>query len=206
MKRILTAAAVTCVALAALPALSQAAMPQTPRPASPVVEWNRFLLDLQATPGVQPATIHPTYELAIMHAAIYDAVVAIDRSGPPYLLRIPAPRGASAAAAADTAAHDTLVALYPSQKPAIDREYADTLDQLAGGRSRALGVRVGAIAAAAILQTRAHDGSAAPPVPFTPGSQPGDYQLTPPAFAQPVFTQWPGVRPFALRRASEFRP
>jgi hypothetical protein len=206
MKRILTAAAVTCIALAALPALSQAATPQPPRPTSPVVEWNRFLLDLQATPGVQPATIHPTYELAIMHAAIYDAVVAIDRSGPPYLLRLPAPRGASPAAAADAAAHDTLATLYPSQKPAIDQQYANALNELAGARSRALGVRVGAIAAAAILATRAHDGSTAPPVPFTPGGQPGDYQLTPPAFGQPVFTQWPGVRPFVLRRASEFRP
>ena len=41
---------------------------------------------------------------------------------------------------------------------------------------------------------------------FTPGTQPGDYQLTPPAFAQPAFTQWPSVRPFALRSASQFRP
>jgi PAP2 superfamily protein len=205
MRRILTAAAVACVAFAALPALSQAAT-QTARPASPVVEWNQFLLDLQATPGVQPATIHPTYELAIMHAAIYDAVVSIDRSGPPYLLRIPAPRGASAAAAADAAARDTLTALYPSQKPAIDHQYADALNRLPGGRGRALGARVGAIAAAVVLQNRAHDGSDAPAVPFTPGTQPGDYQLTPPGFAQPVFTQWPGVRPFVLRAASQFRP
>jgi hypothetical protein len=205
MRRILTAAAVTCVAFAALPAVSRAAA-QTSRPASPVVEWNQFLLDLQATPGVQPATIQPTYELAIMHAAIYDAVVSVDRSGPPYLLRIPAPRAASAAAAADAAAHDTLAALYPGQTPAIDHQYADALSRLPGGRGRALGVRVGEIAAAVALQARAHDGSDAPPVPFTPGAQPGDYQLTPPAFAQPVFTQWPGVRPFVLHRASEFRP
>lgn len=31
-------------------------------------------------------------------------------------------------------------------------------------------------------------------------------QLTPPAFTQPVFTQWPLVRPFVLRTASQFRP
>ena len=41
--------------------------------------------------------------------------------------------------------------------------------------------------------------AAAQPV-FTPGTQPGDYQPTPPAFAQPAFTQWPLVRPFALRQ------
>jgi hypothetical protein len=204
MKRMLCIAAVAGLALAALPAVSRAA--QTPRPASPVVEWNQFLLDLQATPGNQPATIHPTYDLAVMHAAIYDAVVSIDRAGAPYLVRIPAPRGASAPAAADAAAHDTLVALYPALRAGIDQKYAAMLAQLRGGRSRAEGVLVGRLAAAAALRARAHDGSDAPPVPFTPGTQPGDYQLTPPAFAQPVFTQWSGVRPFVLRRASEFRP
>lgn len=205
MKRMLSVAAVTCAAFAALPAVSRADA-QPARSTSPVLAWNQFLLGLQATPGDQPAAVHPTYELAIMHAAIYDAVASVDRSGPPYLIRIPAPRSASAAAAADAAAHDTLAALYPSLKPAIDRQYADALAQLPGGRSRVLGIRVGEIAAAVVLQARVHDGSDAPPVPFTPGTQPGDYQLTPPGFAQPAFTQWAGVRPFVLRRASQFRP
>jgi hypothetical protein len=57
-----------------------------------------------------------------------------------------------------------------------------------------------------LLDKRADDGSAATPPPFTPGSAPGDYQSTPPAFAAPVFTRWASVRPFALRRASQFRP
>ena len=48
------------------------------------MQWNQLLLNLQATPGAQPATTHPTYELAIMHAAIYDAVVSIHHSAPPY--------------------------------------------------------------------------------------------------------------------------
>jgi PAP2 superfamily protein len=203
MKRMLCIAAVACAALAALPAASRAA--QAPRPASPVVEWNQFLLDLQATPGDQPATIHPTYDLAVMHAAIYDAVASID-GGAPYLAHLPAPRRASDAAAADTAAHDTLVALYPGLRATIDAKYAATLGRLRGGLPRAEGVLVGRLAAAVALRARAHDGSDAPPVPFTPGTQPGDYQLTPPGFVQPVFTQWAGVRPFVLRRASEFRP
>jgi hypothetical protein len=68
--------------MSALPATSRARAAEAPPAASnPVVEWNRFLLRIQATAGDQPATVHPTYELAVMHAAIYDAVVAIDRSG-----------------------------------------------------------------------------------------------------------------------------
>jgi membrane-associated phospholipid phosphatase len=39
-----------------------------------------------------------------------------------------------------------------------------------------------------------------------PGTQPGDYQLTPPNFSAPDFAQWPQVVPFALARADQFRP
>src|SRR5260221_2372902 len=47
---------------------------------NPVVQWNRTLLAIVRTHGAQPPTIHPTRSFAIMHAAIYDAVNAIDRS------------------------------------------------------------------------------------------------------------------------------
>jgi hypothetical protein len=200
----LTAAALTCAVVASAPAVARADAPS--RPADAAVAWNQFLLDLQAAPNVQPATVHPTYELAVMHAAIYDAVVSIDRSGRPYLGRVTAPRTASREAAADAAARDTLVALYPSQAAAIEQRYAGALAAVPAGRSRSLGIRVGQRAAAQILRARRNDGSMAQPLPFTPGTQPGDYQLTPPAFAQPVFTHWANVRPFVLRRAAQFRP
>ena len=196
---------------AALPTASRAAPAATRVHAStssadPVLEWNRFLLGIQATAGDQPATVHPTYELAVMHAAIYDAVVSIDHSSKPYLAAVHAPRSASPAAATDAAAHDTLVALYPSLRPSIDQEYAGLLSQLPSGRHTSQGIRVGEKAAAQILARRANDGSSAPLIAFQPGTNPGDYQLTPPAFAQPVFTHWRFVRPFALRQAGQFRP
>ena len=55
---------------------------------NPVVQWNKTLLVIVRTPGAQPATIHPTRSFAIMHAAIYDAVNAINRSHKPYLIRL----------------------------------------------------------------------------------------------------------------------
>src|SRR4051794_41726843 len=113
---------------AALPAASGAAPVPTRAHVSsstpdPVVEWNQFLLGLQATTGDQPATVHPTYELALMHAAIDDAVVSIDHSSTPYLTTVHGPQTASLTAAADAAAHDTLVQLYPSLRPSVDQEY-----------------------------------------------------------------------------------
>jgi PAP2 superfamily protein len=187
----LTAALLCTLLLASSPAAF--ARPQTARP---VIDWNRFVLTLQATPGVQPATVHPTYELAIVHAAIHDAVVSADRR----------PRAASPEAAADAAAHDTLVKLYPAQQAAIDQQYATELASTPGGLRRLAGVAVGKDSARSILRERAGDGSQAAPLPFTPGTNPGDYQLTPPGFAAPQFTHWPNVRPFLLRRASQFRP
>src|SRR5258708_14830087 len=81
--------------------------PQAPssQPVNPVLQWNRTLLVIVRTPGAQPATVHPTRSFAIMHAAIYDAVNAIDRTHRPYLVRLSAvPREASQQAAAAAAA------------------------------------------------------------------------------------------------------
>jgi hypothetical protein len=53
-----------------------------------VIVWNRILLGILRTPGVQPATIHPTRSLAMMHLAIADAVGAISRRFTPYRFEI----------------------------------------------------------------------------------------------------------------------
>ena len=172
----------------------------------PVVAWNRILLGVLRTPGAQPTTVHATRSLAIVHAAIYDAAVAIDRRWSPYLAAEHAPRHASVAAAIDAAAHSSLIALYPALRPQLDDDYARALALIPGGTRRNQGIRIGAHAAARILAQRAGDGSSATPPPFTPGSQPGDYQPTPPALAAPVFTHWAAVTPFALERADQFRP
>src|ERR1700675_2778363 len=61
----------------------------------PVIDWNQTLLSIVNTPGAQPATLQPTRNFAILHAAIYDAVNAIDRSHEPYVIFARAPRDAS---------------------------------------------------------------------------------------------------------------
>src|ERR1700724_2038955 len=83
-----------------------------------VIAWNKELLHIVQTPGAQPATVHPTRSYAILHVAIYDAVVSITRDAPPYLISLSAPSSARADAAAAEAGHDTLVALYPKMKAA----------------------------------------------------------------------------------------
>src|SRR5436853_7882289 len=88
---------------------------------NPVVQWNRTLLVIVRTPGAQPATVHPTRSFAILHAAVYDAVNAIDGAHTPYLVHFTdVSRSASQDAAAAVAAHEVLVTLYPQFKTQLD--------------------------------------------------------------------------------------
>jgi hypothetical protein len=175
-------------------------------PSDPVIQWNQTLLGILSTPGAQPATVHATRSLAILQAAIYDAVDSIQHTDAPYLVSIRAPRRADATAAAAAAGYTVLANLYPSQQETLGSQFASMLAAVPNGYHKYEGVRTGEAVADALLALRADDGSAAAQPPFTPTAQPGRYQPTPPAFAQPVFTQWPLVRPFVLRTASQFRP
>src|SRR5207245_1969365 len=92
-----------------------------------VIQWNRTLLQILQTPGAQPATIHPTRSMAIVHLAIYDAVNAIRGGHAPYLV-LHAPRSASPDAAAAAAAHTALLSLFPS-RPDVRPFALETGDQ-----------------------------------------------------------------------------
>jgi membrane-associated phospholipid phosphatase len=174
---------------------------------NPVIEWNRTLLVILRTAGAQPPTIHSTRSFAILHASIFDAVNNIDGTYSPYLVRLSdVSRLASQPAAADQAAHDVLVALYPAFQTTFDAELQQDLAQIPAGQDRTDGVFVGQKVAAQILAFRSTDGANITLPPFIPGNQPGDYQFTPPNFAPADFIQWPQVTPFALARADEFRP
>jgi membrane-associated phospholipid phosphatase len=172
----------------------------------PVIDWNRELISLLGTPGLQPATIHPTRSFAILQGAEYDAVVSITHVGQPYLFSVPAPRDARPDAAADQAAHDVLTSLYPAAKSSADQLLAAELGAIPTSQGKRDGIRVGADVAQLLVGLRAGDGSAATPPPFAAGTQPGDYRPTPPNFPAPVFTNWGSITPFLLPSGDQFRP
>jgi membrane-associated phospholipid phosphatase len=171
-----------------------------------VIDWNKELLKIVRTPGAQPATIHPTRSYAILHAAIYDAVVSITGDAPAYLFSVAAPSGARSDAAAAQAGHDALVALYPKWKAALDQLLTSELATIPNGAGKQQGIQVGQAVATRLITMRATDGSTAKAPHFVLGNQPGNYQLTPPKFAAPVFTTWGNVTPFVLNNGAQFRP
>jgi hypothetical protein len=209
MPRILATLALICAFLQIAP-LANASTDEEQNSAQPVnavIEWNRTLLTIVRTPGAQPTTIHSTRNFAILHAAIYDAVNDIEPKFGPYLVRLPdVPRSASKIAAADEAAHDVLVSLYPAFQTSLDSELQQDFAKLPDDERKAQGIAVGQAVAGQLLAARGADGANVTPPPYVPGTQPGDYQLTPPNFAPADFTQWTKVTPFALERADQFRP
>jgi hypothetical protein len=173
----------------------------------PVVEWNRTLLVIVRTPGVQSPTIHPTRSFAILHAAIYDAVNNIDQTRRPYLVQFAGiSRKTSEAAAADAAAHAVLLALYPQFQTTLDAQLDQMLAAIPDGAHKDQGIRLGEMVADAILDSRNDDGSSVQPAPFVFGSGPGVFQSPPPNFPAAQFTEWSRVTPFALVEANQFRP
>ncbi len=212
MKRI-TALAVAVIASLSLVASSVAHTNRRHRDAvdssaqpDQVIQWNQELQKVLVAPGAQPASIHPTRTLAITQIAVYDAVNGILRGGEPLVVDAHGPRAASPDAAAAAAAHTALDALLPTQQPAIDAFFQTSLAQLGSGERVERGLRFGESVADAVLAARANDGAAVTATAFVPGTGPGEYQLTPPAFAPAAFTQTAHVAPFVLETASQFRP
>jgi hypothetical protein len=210
MRKILALVTGVAIALGAMTSVAAGTTRNEPRKSRAagalVVDWNEELLRIVTTPGAQPATVHPTRSFAILHGAIYDAVVSITHDAPPYLFEVRAAHGARPDAAAAQAGHDALAALYPAMKPELDQQLADELAAMPDGVGTQRGIQVGAAAAQILLALRAHDGSDAVSPPLPPTTSPGAFQPTPPAFAAAVFTHWSAVTPFVLDKSSQFRP
>ncbi len=172
-----------------------------------VLQWNRVLAQTIQIPNAQPPTTLPVRSFAMMHLAMFDAVNSIDGSYTPYLTSVPGAKNASVKAAAAQAAHDVLASLYPNQQTIFAAELLQSL----GGIRFAQAVQgrvVGRVVAQKMLANRAHDGWDAPWTPFilqpTPGNWQELFQGPYPGFA--VFTNYPGVVPFALKQNTQFLP
>jgi hypothetical protein len=148
--------------------------------------------------------------MAIVHIAIFDAVNAIVGGYQSYADLPPAPVDTSMEAAIAQAAHDTLVALFPSQTASCDAQLAADLSQIPDGHAKAKGIKLGQRAAAAILALRAADGSQqAEPhvgVEFLTGDEPGEWRQDPISLIPLALgAYWGEVKPFVLKSADQFR-
>jgi hypothetical protein len=199
------AALLLAVALAPAPAAAD----ESPPPAQMVIEWNHALLDALTQANTPPP---PAMRAgAIVATSVFDAVNGLTRRYLPYHVSAHGPRGASAQAAAAGAAHEALVALFPSQQARLDALLAATVDRLAerDGKSSAIerGLAWGASVADAVLTLRANDGFTSPLPPYVRSTAIGRWQPTPPAFPPaPAFREFATMTPWALASPAQFRP
>jgi hypothetical protein len=186
-------AAVTAVAALALPGVAGADV---------VTSWNRTLVDtLEAAHTPPPAA---NRSAAIVSSSVFDAVNGVARQFTPVHVAPSAPHGASRAAAAVAAAHESLVVLFPAQQAALDAEYADSLAALGSSPVVQRGLMWGAHVADEILAWRASDGFTAVLPPYVASTLPGRWQPTPPTFGPPLFRQFAQMTPFALASPDQF--
>jgi len=166
-----------------------------------VTDWNQTAI--KTALENPPTGLTGLRNLAIVHLAIHDAVNGVKPKYQPYLVKTRAPQGSSLEAAALSAAYASLVALYPSQKTALEAAFDRDLAKLPDGQARTLGVAWGRQVAAEHLQSRDKDGVDAK-VDYVASSDPNTWRPTFPAYAAPLQPQFGNVKPFFVRSALQF--
>jgi PAP2 superfamily len=178
------------VALLALPFLSMA---------DAVLDWNKHGVSVVLAARQLPPDGART--MAIMHVAMFNAVNAIEHRYRSYGNELHVPSGASSATAAAAAAHSVLLRLFPEQTEAIEKAWAESVEQLSGDRNLAAGIALGEQAADHCIAMRLNDGVGSINL-YRPLTTPGVYVPT----TLPVSYDWREVKPWILDRPSQFRP
>src|SRR5215813_971120 len=119
--------------------------------ADAVTHWNEITTTVTIPSAANLAPPYQSRIFAMTHAAIHDALNAIDRRYKPYALSGRPDRGASPEAAVATAAYGVLVHEIPTQKAILDTEFQAALASIPDGEAKTRGVVIGQAAAALIL-------------------------------------------------------
>ena len=178
--------------------------------ADAVTDWNAI-----AVPAVAGRTCPGPIgivDLALVHAAVHDAVQAIEGRFQPYHVKISGAAGSPAAAAA-AAAYGVLIGFYPGQAGVLTPAYQAYLS--GNNLVNDPGLAVGQIVAAAILPLRRLDPSPLP-TPFTGGTSPGEWRpdrvvhwdttRAAPFFRSRWRLPWYGAfQPFTLKSPTQYR-
>ena len=183
-----------------------------------IQDWNASVLDVVrqwSTVSNDPytnriVTAQPPMvarNLAMIHAAMFDAANAVTGQYRGYIVDLAPQTGASPTAAAASAAFEVAKSLYgEADEVAVWQASLDeTLAQETDTTARDAGIAIGKTVAKAILADRSNDGTRSSST-YKPSTEIGHWQRTFPDYLPPLLSQWPNVRPFALTSGNEFRP
>lgn len=187
-----------------------------------VLRWNQISIDasgLDHTPvragenrvfGEQLGPGRASRAIAIVHIGMFEALNAINGEYESYTGLFQASKKTSGKAAVAQAAHDTLVAMWPSQKATFDAALAEDLAELPNNRQKTNGIALGKTAAFSILARRSFDGSQIVEprvnIDFICSDLAGKWRQDPVSLIPLALgARWGEVTPFALQSPSQFR-
>ena len=131
--------------------------------------------------------------MAMVHAAMFDAVNSIERRYRPYLIQLPAESTTSKEAAAASAAAAVLAIIDEKTAGEMKTALANYLAAFPDGAAKSDGIKLGGSIAASIIAARIHDGSDGPDA-YRPRTSPGIYIPT----TITISSMWPDMTPFAI--------
>ncbi len=168
-----------------------------------VLRWNETALQaIRADRSPPPIA---SRSLAIMHIAIYDAVMAVERTHQHYLVDLTAEPGTSSEATAAAAAHRCLVTLYPKQREYFDAVLIRCLAEIPRDSRSEQGITLGRQVAERILAARQDDGATATGT-HEVRNVIGAWQPTGPHYRKALLPDWGRVTPFAIRKGTQYQP
>jgi hypothetical protein len=172
----------------------------TPAHANVVAEWNALAVQCISVGAAPLAPSRPgppgLLDLVLVHAAMHDAIQAIEGKYEPYLATPTATGNESVAAAAAAAAHRVLSQkVCPTYLASLDAAFKPYLD------GENAGLEVGFAAGEALI---AEYRVPSPPA-FTNGTNPGEWRPTPPGNAPFGFLFLATTKPFTFDDPSQFR-
>jgi hypothetical protein len=172
--------------------------------ADAVLDWNATHLQAIRTASTNPP--RASRQMAMVNLAMYDAINGLNRSYWPYAITQTGPAGASKEAAASAAAKTVLDSLYSGNATVlaiINTQFTASLLAIPDTQAKPDGVNWGVQVGNAILDLRANDGWDVV-LPYTPGTQPGQWRPTPPANAAALLPNWGNVTTFGIIKSSVF--
>ena len=210
LRRFLLTPLVLCLTACAVPRGAAAPVTLATNQPNVVAYWNdianKTVLATSSAVNTTPEEQRPTYfsDLAGVHVAMYDAVVAVEGRFKPFAFKPTAPAaGASTDAAVSAAAYGVLKALFPNRSAHYEAGYEQRLAALPDGPAKTKGLALGREVAEAVVRLRANDGRSVALAPYVSGTAPGQFRSANP---NPVFRHFPSIKPFALNSLDQFRP
>jgi hypothetical protein len=176
-----------------------ALLPSVTARADAIGDWNqianRTLADANVAGNARARAV------AMTHAAMFEAVNAVEKRYTPIVARLDVAPGASATAAAAAAAHGILAQAAPGQKSRLDQALAEAVAGVADADARAAGIAVGERAASAIWADRQDDALSAPDT-YRPHTTPGVWVPT----TAPLSPEYARARLWGAARNDAYRP